>query len=686
MAGTIKLSETVSLPRDGLTDAQVAGLEAVAAEWNEKAQTVVAQAERYEILLQEIEAKNQMLASKDEFIASLRDTEASDVASFKEKFEKELRELQQKYEQAMSSLASRESEVRTLSLEKTRLSQQVTLLTLKGEGEGSRDRGDEGKTTEQVRDLEARERTLSETLAEREEAMRGLQQRLRQCEDELRDAQRLAHRAQSERERATQDIEFFRATVATEREKQAAAIEEANKTATDALEKLREERAKSAELQGKLRGQALALEEAELQRNRLAEDLERAKKEIEALQNMERALHLELRKLEIISNQRDGANTDLRRQLQERQRSSDSQREKVEQLAGAVQEGVDRLRDVNDEIERLLHPHSASSAETRSASELAVFPEEVGRVVQFREDLEALLQMQDWERREQEMRLAREEEEKCRRIEELEAQVDEVEEGLLQERTAHRILKEMLRTQAEEVSARERMVEQEAAERAQGANEVQLFLMQESAGRAEIRDREGSAWELLLRNAEAEAEWARQRAKKRPPGWMGLEISEGTTIRTGAVRHKVGLTHEGRVVDLQGVKVFSVADHGPAHRAGVETDDVIIEVQGKPVRTLANFRAQAKEVHPGDTVRLSVYRESWGQTRRVDVITIQESFTQGHRRTITQTFRVQDNRGKPEDAKKMEKGSARRTSVHRDPSPPPKETVRTGRRTSESRR
>lgn len=62
-------------------------------------------------------------------------------------------------------------------------------------------------------------------------------------------------------------------------------------------------------------------------------------------------------------------------------------------------------------------------------------------------------------------------------------------------------------------------------------------------------------------------------------------------------------------VEEGAVLVTSVDEEGPAGKAGVKAGDVIVEVDGKPIKDGSAFREQVAHLKPGDEARLTVKRE-----------------------------------------------------------------------------
>lgn len=68
-----------------------------------------------------------------------------------------------------------------------------------------------------------------------------------------------------------------------------------------------------------------------------------------------------------------------------------------------------------------------------------------------------------------------------------------------------------------------------------------------------------------------------------------------------------------------GVLILDVEPGGPADRAGLVRGDILLEVDGEPVRSLADLRAILSRHRPGDTVRMTVRH---GDERRVRSVTL----------------------------------------------------------------
>jgi serine protease Do len=81
-------------------------------------------------------------------------------------------------------------------------------------------------------------------------------------------------------------------------------------------------------------------------------------------------------------------------------------------------------------------------------------------------------------------------------------------------------------------------------------------------------------------------------------GWIGVTI-QGVT---DTMADNYGLDRP------QGALVNSVARGGPAEDAGIEPGDLILELDGRPLRDSADLRLQVGEIAPGTTIELTLIR------------------------------------------------------------------------------
>jgi serine protease Do len=94
-------------------------------------------------------------------------------------------------------------------------------------------------------------------------------------------------------------------------------------------------------------------------------------------------------------------------------------------------------------------------------------------------------------------------------------------------------------------------------------------------------------------------------------------------IRNGSVRRAwVGLDVQGARAmrdwkSQGGVVVASVAPGGPAARAGVRQNDVLIEANGRRLRNYLDWEAVKLDLHVGDAVQVAVRSGNGSRTRRI---------------------------------------------------------------------
>merc|ERR1712216_1016878 len=126
-----------------------------------------------------------------------------------------------------------------------------------------------------------------------------------------------------------------------------------------------------------------------------------------------------------------------------------------------------------------------------------------------------------------------------------------------------------------------------------------------------------------------------QRPKKRLLAYLGLDVSEGIIIGRQDGQGGSRLNRDGTTVN-EGVKVCGVVQDGPAMRAGLRPDDMIIAFNGIPLRGLEDWRHCFKQTTPGQDVELHVSSGGVDPPERVVVQTdlvAEEDFEPGVRRT-----------------------------------------------------
>lgn len=90
-------------------------------------------------------------------------------------------------------------------------------------------------------------------------------------------------------------------------------------------------------------------------------------------------------------------------------------------------------------------------------------------------------------------------------------------------------------------------------------------------------------------------------------GWLGVIIQDNT----GAFRAEFG--------EESGVIVSEVTPEGPAERGGILAGDVIVEIDGVPVQSVASFRNTVAGMEPGGRADLLVSRSGRRMTVEVEV-------------------------------------------------------------------
>ncbi|MHB8410669.1 MAG: PDZ domain-containing protein [Candidatus Acidiferrales bacterium] len=107
-------------------------------------------------------------------------------------------------------------------------------------------------------------------------------------------------------------------------------------------------------------------------------------------------------------------------------------------------------------------------------------------------------------------------------------------------------------------------------------------------------------------------------------GWLGVEISEVTPEKV----------KELKLPRLAGVIVSEVLLDSPSTKAGLETNDVILEYDGQPVEGVVQFRRLVRETPPGRSVDVEVDRKGHEQKLTVQVGNRARSIDSGLREVL----------------------------------------------------
>ena len=98
--------------------------------------------------------------------------------------------------------------------------------------------------------------------------------------------------------------------------------------------------------------------------------------------------------------------------------------------------------------------------------------------------------------------------------------------------------------------------------------------------------------------AQQRAHSANARGGEVSRGYLGVGVLELTDDRVKALHLK----------DDRGVEVNRIDENSPAARAGVKPNDVILEVNGKPIEDIQQFQISIAETAPGTKVGLTLWR------------------------------------------------------------------------------
>ncbi len=106
---------------------------------------------------------------------------------------------------------------------------------------------------------------------------------------------------------------------------------------------------------------------------------------------------------------------------------------------------------------------------------------------------------------------------------------------------------------------------------------------------------------------------------------MDKLIRDGCVIRgyIGITGRELSVLHNqgSRIDHVQGIIVSVVTPSGPAEKAGIQVNDVLLSVNGKPPLSAQDTIDQVAEIHPGSVIQVEVLRNDQKLTLPV---TIQE--------------------------------------------------------------
>ena len=100
------------------------------------------------------------------------------------------------------------------------------------------------------------------------------------------------------------------------------------------------------------------------------------------------------------------------------------------------------------------------------------------------------------------------------------------------------------------------------------------------------------------------------------------QLMTGATISRGYIGASIqnlstDLADSWGLSGRKGAQVADLVPGGPAERAGLQPGDVVVAVNGAPVRTKEEMTREVARAHPGDTIHLDVYRG--GHERTIDI-------------------------------------------------------------------
>jgi serine protease Do len=92
-------------------------------------------------------------------------------------------------------------------------------------------------------------------------------------------------------------------------------------------------------------------------------------------------------------------------------------------------------------------------------------------------------------------------------------------------------------------------------------------------------------------------------------GWIGVGLKEESRVLDDGETIKVERT----------LRVQGVFPDSPAQKAGLQTGDLIESMNGRPIRTMADFRSEAVRIHQFDKLKMVVRRSGVAKTFELNI-------------------------------------------------------------------
>jgi serine protease Do len=116
--------------------------------------------------------------------------------------------------------------------------------------------------------------------------------------------------------------------------------------------------------------------------------------------------------------------------------------------------------------------------------------------------------------------------------------------------------------------------------------------------------------------AQQRAHSANARGGEVSRGYLGVGVLELTDDRVKALHLK----------DDHGVEVNQIVENSPAAKAGIKPNDVILEVNGRPIEDRQEFQISIAETAPGTKVSLTLWRNGARQSVSATLDTLPPNF------------------------------------------------------------